>query len=95
MSDCFWSQTNVTSSDIGFDVFFQAWLIVLLANQLTNFINPEMFIKWIIVVLADKLKIDNFWHIRNLLVLEHSVNLLPSFLQLSGSDFLRPRVCFL
>ena len=47
-----------------------------------------MFYKWIIVVLADELEANDFWHIKKPLVVKNSINLLPFFLQLSGSDFL-------
>ena len=95
MSDYFWSQTNVISSHIEFNIFCQAWPIVLLANQLSSLVNLKMPHKWIIVVLVDDLEINNFWHIRKALVVEHPVDLLQSFLQLCGFDFLSLQVYFL
>ena len=41
------------------------------------------------------LEADDFWYIKDLLMVKYSVNLLPAFLQLCGSDFLSFRVCFL
>ena len=47
-----------------------------------------MTYKKVIVVPVDQLKIDDFWHIREILVVELSVDLLPTFLQLCDSNFL-------
>ena len=95
MSNCFWSLKNVISSHIKFDVFPQAQPIVFPANQFSNLINPKMPYKYIIVMLADMLKINNFWYIREPLVVEHPINLFSAFLQLYGSNFLGFQVCFL
>ena len=37
-----WSQTNVTSFHIEFNVFPQAWQMVFPADQLSGFINLKM-----------------------------------------------------
>ena len=60
----FWSETNVIFFYIGFIVFFQAWLIVFLVDQLSDFIDSKMTSQKVIVISTDQLGIDDFWHIR-------------------------------
>ena len=62
--DHFWSQTNIASFHIGFDVFPQTWLIVFLADKLFGFINFKITCKEVIMVSTDQLKTDDFWYIR-------------------------------
>ena len=42
MFDRFQSQANVAAFDIGLNVFSEAWLIVLPAEKLSDFINIKM-----------------------------------------------------
>ena len=36
---------------------------------------------------VDQLEIEDFWYIKEPLIVKHSINLLPVFLSLCGSDF--------
>ena len=87
MSDCLWSQTNVASLDIAFDVSSQARPIVFSADQLSCFVNAKMPYKRIIVVITYHLKADNLWDIWELSVLEHSLNILSILQKACNSDW--------
>ena len=77
MSDCFWSQTNVTSFHIGFNVTPQTQPVVFSANQFSCLINSKMSYKRIIMVTTYHLGVDDFWDIWETTVLEYSLNFLP------------------
>ena len=64
MLDRLWSQTNITSFYIRFNVFFQAQPIVFPANQLFGFIDSKITCQKVIMMPTDQLKTDDFWYIR-------------------------------
>ena len=86
MSDCFQSQTNVTSSDIGLDIFFQAWPIVFLADQLFCFVNLKMLYKRIIVMTTYHLGMNGFWDVWESLELKQSFDVFPALQKAPSSQ---------
>ena len=92
MSDRLWSWTNVTSSNIAFDVFFQAQPLVFPANQLSCLINFEMAYKRIIVVTTYHLRADGLRDIWEFSVLEHSFNVLSALWKIRSAS---EKLCFL
>ena len=90
--DRLWSQTNVTSSDIAFDVSFQARPIIFLADQLSCLVNAKMSYKRMIVVMTYHLGTDGLWDIWEPLVLEHSLDILSALQKVYSTS---EKLCFL
>ena len=62
MRDRFWGQINIAAFDIGLNIFFKAWPVLFLADELYGFINFEMTCQRIIVMPANKLCSNDFKH---------------------------------
>lgn len=67
------SQIDVTTFEIGFDIFFQARLIVCPANQLFGFFNYKMTYKKIIMILANQFGANNLQYIEKIVIMEYSI----------------------
>ena len=62
MFDRFQDQTNVVASDIGLNIFFEIWPIILPANEIFYFINTKMICQKVIVMPANKVCLNDFKH---------------------------------
>ena len=64
MSDCFNSQTNVAAFDIGLNIFLEVRQIIFPAYKLFCFIDTKMACQKIVVMLTDKLRLNDFGYKR-------------------------------
>ena len=86
MSDRLQSQTNVTSSDIALDISSQARPIVFPTAQLSCLVNTKMSCKRIIMVTTYHLGTDDFWDVKESLILEYSFDVFPALLKAPSSQ---------
>ena len=60
MCNCFEIQAYITTFDMSFNISLKAWLIVFLADKVLGFINTKMLYQKVVIVLTDKLYLNNF-----------------------------------
>lgn len=52
------------------------------SNQLTDFIDFKITFGEVVMILADQFSLNNLWYIRDVLMIEYSVNVFLAFLKL-------------
>ena len=60
VSDCFWTQVYVTTSDIDLNISLEAWPIVFLTDKIFHSIDAEMSSQRVVVVSTDEPCLNNF-----------------------------------
>ena len=80
MSDCFRGQAYIASLQIVLDVMAKHWLVIFLGYELICFLNTKVAYQRIVVMPANKLCPDNFWDIREALVVENPINIILALL---------------
>lgn len=96
ISDCFKCQIHIAALDIDFDIFSQAWPILFFKKKLSSFIDTKITYKKVIIISTDKLEINDFWYIEEILIIKQPVEVFADFFQLlCNSDFLSLKVRFL
>ena len=64
VSDRFRSQTDVTTFDIGFYIVPESEPERFSGNKLLSFFDSKMTSKWVVIMSADELCLDDFWYKR-------------------------------
>ena len=62
--------------------------VIFSGNQLLGLVNPKMACKKIIMMSTDQLKLNDLKDLREAFILEHSLDLYPSFKKLYILQFL-------
>ena len=90
MSDCFRGQTYIASPYIVLDVTAERWPVVFSGYELTCFLDAEVACQWIVVMPTNKLRPDDFRDIREALVVQNPIDVIPALLAelLVGPQFL-------
>lgn len=91
----FWRQIYITTFDISFEVFLQAWPIVCPANPFFDCIDFKMTCNKVVIILVDQFGVDDSWDMEEFLMIEHFFNIFLAFLQLFYSDFLNFKIFLL
>ena len=78
MSDRFQGQTNVAALDVGLNILSEARPIIFPTDELPGFVNTEMACQRVVVVPANELCSNDFRYERQLLVVQHPIDLFVS-----------------
>ena len=79
MADCFQGQTYVASPYIVLDVTAERWPVVFLGYELTYFLDTKVACQRIVMMPANKLYSDDFRDVREALMVQHAVDVVPAF----------------
>ena len=82
MSNHFQGQTNVEAFDVDFNIFFETWPIIFPTNKFSGFIDIEIACQKVVVMPANKLGSNDLKYKRQFLVVQHPINIFPTFFQL-------------
>ena len=77
MPNCFQGQTYVASSYIVLDVMAERWPVVFSGYELICFLDIKVACQRIVVMPANKLYPDDFRDIREALIMQHAINVVP------------------
>ena len=76
MPDSFWGQTYIASPYIVVDVTAERWPVVFSSYELTYFLNTKVACQRIVVMPANKLCLDNFRDVEEVLMGQYAVNVI-------------------
>ena len=77
---CFRGQAYIASPYIILDVTAERWPVVLLSYELTCFLDTKVICQRIVVMPTNKLCLDDFRDVREALVVQHTIDVVPAFL---------------
>ena len=80
MSNCFQGHAYIASFYIGLNVMAKRWPVVFPSYKFKCFLDIKVACQRIIVMPANKLYSDNFWDVREALLVQNSINVIPALL---------------
>ena len=81
---------DIAAFNIGFNISTQYRPVAFFGNQLMDFVNPETTCKKIVVILTNQFRSNDLKDIKEAPILEHSLNIFPSFKKVYSPQFLCP-----
>ena len=80
MPDCFRGQAYIASPYIVLDVTAERWPVVFSGYELTCFLDTKVACQRIVVMPTNKLYPDDFRDVREALVVQNSIDVVPALL---------------